>query len=534
VSGILPAVVEDTLRNGSTREFRICFPECPYLEGPFQIGIVANDDACSLPLTDTLKVTVDIEPPLNHNAEFTTPDVTETLNEGDSRTWPIHGIDIDGDQLVFGVIADFNLEDAGMRIEQVKNVAGEYEAKFIWDAHCDIYDFTHRTEFKITLTLEDIDHCNFNHPDQMVLNLKVKLPGNLDPVIDSDLTANPAERRVFGLTRKVNETFAFNVFGSDGDNDFIVLSGKGIGFDLADYNIEFPGAQGNGRVSSLFKWNIFCDKINLGVKDTFLFEFLVVDNANKCRFYKADTLDVSVTVLPPDNQQPNLRVSNMNPQIQFENNAMTVELGQQISLALVATDPDNTPQPDLVKIDLVKAEGDVPPAGYAFQAASGRGTVSTNFDWKPECDIFVNDIYENHYTFTFSAVDDRCFNVKGDTVAVDITIKDVEHDSRDFLPPNIITPNGDNHNDFFAMVKRDEATGELVSILPRDNCVGVFEGISIYNRWGRQVFKSNARDFRWYADSEVAGMYFYLLKYSNKEYKGVINLAFFDKQSSNR
>ena len=28
--------------------------------------------------------------------------------------------------------------------------------------------------------------------------------------------------------------------------------------------------------------------------------------------------------------------------------------------------------------------------------------------------------------------------------------------TREFLPPNFVTPNGDNKNDFFAMVKEDE------------------------------------------------------------------------------
>jgi hypothetical protein len=536
VSGVLPAVTKADLTNGSTQQFRICFPECPYLEGPFQIGIVAYDDACSLPMSDTLKVTVNIQPPANNDAHFVVPvaNVTETVNEGDVRTWDLDGVDLDGDMLVFGVIADFRLEDVGMKIIQVKNVAGEYQAQLQWDTHCDVYDFTRRTDFQLTFTLEDLDLCNFNHPDKRVFNLHVKLPGNLDPIIDSDLTANPAERRVLGLKRKVNETLAFNVFGKDGDNDFIVLSGVGVGFDIGDYNIEFPGSNGRGQISSLFKWNIFCDKINLGAKDTFMFEFVVVDNANKCRFYKADTLDVSVIVEPPDNNAPSLQVTNLNQQIAFANNAMTAELGQQITLGLEGTDPDNAPQPDMLTIDLIKAEGNVPPTGYAFAEGKGRGTAEATFTWKPECDIFVNDVYENHYTFTFNVTDDRCFNTKADTVAVDITIKDVEHENRDFLPPNFITPNGDGYNDFFAMVRQDESTGRLVNILPRDNCLGVFEGIAIYNRWGRQVFESNARDFQWYADSEAAGMYYYLLKYSNKEYKGVITLSFYDHQSNNR
>jgi len=141
-------------------------------------------------------------------------------------------------------------------------------------------------------------------------------------------------------------------------------------------------------------------------------------------------------------------------------------------------------------------------------------------------------VIENTYTFTFNVLDDRCFNSKGDTVSVDITVKDVERNDADFLPPNIITPNGDNLNDYFAMVKVDEVTGSLTSILPRDNCAGQFEGISIYNRWGKQVFLSNNRDFKWYAEGESTGEYFYLLRYTDKDYKGVITIAFYDLQTN--
>jgi hypothetical protein len=94
----------------------------------------------------------------------------------------------------------------------------------------------------------------------------------------------------------------------------------------------------------------------------------------------------------------------------------------------------------------------------------------------------------------------------------------------EFIPPNIITPNGDPYNEFFAMVRENKQTQELESILPLDNCVGRFLNVTIYNRWGKEIFKSASRDFRWYPDNEAAGVYFYTLKYSNKEYKGNITL----------
>jgi hypothetical protein len=181
----------------------------------------------------------------------------------------------------------------------------------------------------------------------------------------------------------------------------------------------------------------------------------------------------------------------------------------------------------------LKAEGNVEPVGYVFENAGGRGTVESTFAWKPDCSIFTGDATENEYTFTFRVIDDKCFNQKGDTVVVNININDGEKGEAEFLPPNFVTPNGDNRNDFFAMVKEDEGSGELINILPRDNCGGVFEGIVIFNRWGKSVYESSARDFRWYAEGEVSGMYFYQLNYSDKEYKGIITLAF-DSSSPSR
>jgi len=531
VKGILPNVTSATLVNGSVKTFKLCFVECPYVEGPFQVGIVAYDDACSLPLSDTLVVTVNIVPPPNANAYFTTPNVVEVLNEGDKKTWPIAGLDPDGDQLIVGVVASgFKMETVGMKIEQIKNENGEYEAFLEWDTRCDVYDFTKKTQFDVMIILEDVDECNFTHPDVMTLRLTVKLPGNLDPIIDSDLTPDLQERTVSGLKRKVNETLAFNVTGKDGDNDLLVLSATGVGFNISDYNITFPTVSGNGLVTSPFLWNIFCDDVNLAVKDEFTFRFVVVDNANKCRFYKADTLDVTVKLYPPDNSGPTLLIANLNQEMQLVDNSMVVTLGQQITLGLTGTDSDNLPTPDFLRLDLINVEGE-PADGYLFESAEGRKTVQTTFTWNPQCSIFANGVYENDYTFTFRVIDDRCFNSKGDTLAIDITIKDVERSDAEFLPPNIITPNGDQLNEYFAMVKQDENSGLLVNILPKDNCTGRFEGITIFNRWGKQVYESIDREFKWYADGQSSGEYFYLLKYSDKEYKGIITVSFAESQS---
>lgn len=536
ISGILPAITNATLINGSTKVFDICFDECPYLNGPFQVGIVAYDDACSLPLFDTLKVTVNVQPPPNNNPYFTTPDVTAALNEGQTQTWSIQAKDDDGDQLVLGVVPiGFNLQDAGMTFTTISQSNGMVTAELKWDAYCNIYDYTQRTEFEVMVVVDDVDHCLIANPDVMRLKLKVIIPGNSPPGIDSDLTDDPAERVVAGIKKQVYESLTFNVTGKDGDNDWLVLDVRGIGFDIADYNITFEPATGNGLVSSQFRWDINCENLNLAQKDVFDFQFIVVDNANKCRFYLADTLDVLVQVVPPDNTRPAISVNSLNEKHKLMSNAMTVTLGDQINLGLYGTDPDNVPDQDFLRLEMIDAEGTVPPEGYVFAPAEGKGNVETTFSWNPECSIFQNGVYENLYQFTFRVYDSRCWNSLADTVKVDITIKDIDSDVASFSPVNFISPNGDHCNDYFALEgidAGDPSSGcynpepDAVVSLPKDNCIRRFESIRIYNRWGGMVFESTSRDFRWYATGEANGVYYYTLKYSDREYKGTVTVRY--------
>lgn len=524
VSGILPEVTSATLVNGSTSTFEVCFDRCPFIEdGPFQIGIVAYDDACSLPLSDTLKVNVAVEPPDNADAYFTTPNVTEVLFEGTSGEWPIAATDDDGDPLVISVTTDgFNLADVGMEIRNEQLADGSYSASLHWETKCDVYDFRTRTSFEVKVQVEDTDECNFNHPDEMTFHLSVLLPGNEDPVISADLSDSEIEN---GVSRKIFETLSFNVFGDDADNNPLHLRLEGIGFDIGTYDMTFPPTSASGHVTSPFNWQLLCDQVDLAEKDTFDLRFIVVDDANKCRIYQADTLILQVRASPPDNHAPLLTVASTNPDLPFIDHQQTLQVGQQISLGISSADADLAPQ-DHVVIEMISAEGSVPPAGYIFEPAEGQGNAQTTFAWNTDCSIFLNGVYENQYIFTFRTYDDRCQNAEADTVAVTFTIRDVENDIASFLPPNFISADHDpeQRNEFFAMVRLNEATGELENIMPKDNCVGQFVGIIIFNRWGKQVFESTHRDFRWYPDDGSSGIYFYTLVFSDKEFKGTVTV----------
>jgi hypothetical protein len=527
---VLPAITTAVLINGRTVDFKVCFPQCPFINGPYQIGIIAYDDACSLPLTDTLRVTVNTEPPVNTKPYFTSPKLTEgQFMEGDQPApWVFRAKDDDLDDLIVSVITDgFVLKDYGMTVDFTQQ-KGLVEGQLKWDPRCNIFDFTKKTSFEVKILVEDKDQCNLTNPDTAVYKLSIKLPGNASPTIDTDLTSATRERKV-QVQRKIFESLNFKVTGQDVvDNDFLVLSMKGVGFTAADFGASFNQVTGNGLVSSNFSWNIACAKFDLKKKDTYTFQFVVLDNANKCRFYKADTVDVEVKLSPPDNEKPQLTALNSVQKV-ISNQNVEFSLGQPIEFMLLGTDTDLAPAKDNLTLSLLKATGSVEPSGYTFKNIAGKSPVQSQFSWQPDCSIFKNQVYENNYIFQFRLVDDKCLNAKGDTIKLNLKIKDVDGGDKNFYMPNVFTPNGDNHNDYFAMEGIEGGEGntfdETVS-LPKDNCINHFEFVKIFNRWGDLVFESTDRKFRWYAPNQAAGVYYYRVKYSNKEYKSPLSVRY--------
>lgn len=527
ISDILPPVSSATLINGSTAEFDICLPLCPFIaDGYYQIGIIAYDDACSLPLSDTLVVNVFHESPPNRRPVFTTPNVNLTINEGDPPLFiPIQAIDDDGHQMDAFVLNDgFVFSEVGMTLSLATLPAGQVNGSLIWDSRCDVYDFTRKTSFYIRIIAEDRDLCNVPSADTMHIRLNIILPGNSDPVISSSLQT--AHEKFITVTRKIYETLNFNVSGTDADNDLLVLGMEGIGFTPSSYQAVFPQATNRGFVTSSFSWFPDCATIDLNNQYVFDYRFMVIDNANKCRLYKADTLIVRVVIEPPDNQPPDLAAISVNPEQPLINNALTAILGSPIQITLTATDMESFPVKDNLVIELIDARGDVAPAGYNFTTISGQSPLQASFTWNPDCSVFRHPVYENQYIFRFRAADDRCFSALADTLELHFTIRDATAFHEEFLPPNFFSPNGDSKNDFFGMYRWNDDIREYESILPPDNCEGNFVSIRIFNRWGKEVFASRDRNFKWYGDGLPSGVYFYLLKYTHREYRGTITLRY--------
>lgn len=503
---VLPTLSRATLMNGSVASFMICFDKCPYLENEnFRIGVIAFDDACALPLSDTLEIEVAIVPPDNDAAYFVTNDVAISITEGVDYQLDIEGRDDDNDEVILDVITDgFELEDVGMSFQNEVLTSGQANTSFLWQIGCDIYDFTQQTQFEVKVVLDDLDECDFGDPDTLKLNLLVILPPNTDPVLSTDLPK-------VNLAHVINTPLDFNVFGLDTDGDNIELTVQGDGFNLSEYNMSFPpSTSGISNVEAHFNWTPPCDLINTVEGNKFNLYFLLGDS-DKCKFPNVDSLEVTVHLVPPFNSAPRLQVNNLNPEVAFTNRSADLLIGDLLNLEFIVEDEAS----DSVWLNLLTVNGEVDFKNFSFENVSGLGSVSSALKWVPDCSNLETGFKPKNYLLEFGVYDNKCANPKADTVEVKISASDVEQIITQFTPSNIITPNDDNLNDSFSLPN-----------LPLDDCLGQFLGFRVHNRWGTQVYATIERDFVWTADGLPTGVYYYAVKFSNKDYNGTITILY--------
>jgi hypothetical protein len=531
INEILPEVPTATLKDGSSAEFSVCFPECPYTEEPYIIDIVVLNDACGGAWTDTLRVTVDLEAPPNSRPEFTPDSITAVVKEG-GAPYVVQFVaeDNDGDDLTLvpPAVSALDMAKYGFSYQVTSDVPGKVTATLQWNTECDLYDFSKKRQFKFYFQVNDIDKCDVTPNDTLFFDLTRQIDDFHDPVIE--YVPDPTLEKVT-ITRKIYESVDFDVHAFDVDNDLLTLSAEGDEFSLPAYGAVFPMQTFVGEKTAPFSWYLDCSKIDLNEQDEFHFYMMVRDKNNICNYDLADTLDVTVKVLPPDNIPPVITLDGSESDIEVE-----MLVNQDLVIPVLGTDGDTAPK-DMLTLEMLPSTNE-DAEGFTFTAnnSPGQSPVSGVFSWKPTCAIyrtFVED-YNREFEFRFRVQDDRCFTEQAeDIITLKLKVKDLENTPDEFLPPNVITPRDDNDkNEYFAMEKMID--GELVSILPPDNCQGTFVAITIVNRWGRRVYESSDKNFRWFAESEPAGMYFYLLQYSNREYKGIISVLTGDSESGNR
>lgn len=481
--------------------FKLCFPDCPLsMNQPHILDVIAGDDACPLPLLDTVRLKVFIEPPPNHPARFDTAatHISYNIIEGEFINLHLKASDMDGDSIQFQVLAqDFDTADFHLAFSESVRDTGKLNMDLFWDSNCRKHDFTSRQDFVMYLLADDKDNCNLYDPDSIRLDIHVELPPNTPPVISTDPEINQVELHVL-------DQFSFLVEGKDEDGDLINMYAYADDFDLAANGFSPLNVYGKSTLTENFTWSLDCHTINLSERDHFEVNF-VIDDQDKCKMKTSDTISVNFKALPPENNLPVISIGDSSGK------QMEVIAGDSILLEVNGFDADN----DSIELNMEGRKDLTEATGILFNPVKGKGKVSTWFYWRTDCNLLGENLTNAMYTFPFILTDDHCLVPESNRQELQVTLKNKKIDYDNVFIPNVITPNGDGYNEYF-----------LVNDLPGDNCQNRFQYVSIYNRFGREVFSSGRRDFKWSAGNIRSGIYYYQIKYTQKEYKGYLHVLY--------
>jgi gliding motility-associated-like protein len=337
--------------------------------------------------------------------------------------------------------------------------------------------------YKMDLIVEDTG-CSLPKKDTVRVSFIIEPYPNEPPVITT--TSPTAVIEAF-----IGEELSFTVIGTDADNDQIKLTAKGQNFALTSQSIQFPEATGRGRVVSNFKWPLDCKATGA---ESYKIDFI----ATTTRCDRTEEVITTVEVRP--------KFLNTPPELSMEptTTGYTVVIGTPLHIDLFGTDADNH------RIT-IKAEGvgfDLEEFGMRCPTVTNEGKVQTAFDWTPDCR--ANNREELQVIFTLS--ESNCAPAPPKRITLSLRLP--QPDVAEFIPANIFTPNGDNYNDYFEMPN-----------LPPDYCETVFDRIQVFNRWGAKVYESKDRSFKWDGSNMSEGVYYYLIDYSDRQFKGYVTIV---------
>lgn len=149
--------------------------------------------------------------------------------------------------------------------------------------------------------------------------------------------------------------------------------------------------------------------------------------------------------------------------------------------------------------------GGIPGNLAKFEQTNVQGSGTAVFNWETSCD----QIRDSSYTVFFTTSNPPC-----QTPEVGFRIKFKVIPNTDVVNPipNVFSPNGDNINDKYSIVKQYKVY-----------CDPGFK-FTIFNRWGKIVFESTNPEFEWDAEGLGSGTYFYTLESRARAQNGTIDI----------
>jgi hypothetical protein len=140
-------------------------------------------------------------------------------------------------------------------------------------------------------------------------------------------------------------------------------------------------------------------------------------------------------------------------------------------------------------------------AAHSFEVQwSGPGLVST----PGTINAIVNEagVYE-------LVVTDLTNGCEANLNVIVFSGEQVHFDAGSLRFPNVITPNGDDNNNYWKPFISGESTVDPTLLFDKWH-------LMVYNRWGNKIFESESATNFWKAEDESEGTYFYTLEFSSR------------------
>ncbi|RAK69933.1 hypothetical protein DLM85_03510 [Hymenobacter edaphi] len=336
--------------------------------------------------------------------------------------------------------------------------------------------------------------CSLPRRDTVRVAFTAVGPPNQPPSVA--LVSPPTQ---FPISARVGDLVEVDVEGVDLDLDVVSLELNGRGFAPAAVGAQLVAVSAvPGRTVARLRWRVDCRAVARG-----LHEFEVVAAASPCLDRQASPAAVIPIRVQYANTPPLLTSTFATAPAPPDTIVIKRRLGDTFSATLAGSDADR----DNLALTATPAGFDLGAAGMSFSASGGVGSASGAFSWTPSCEAARLE----PLVVTFSVTDNTCVPAPRQQV---VRFEVERPGAPEFLPVNIITPNNDDRNDYFAL-----------STLPPDFCEQRFASVTIFSRWGNQVYQSPDRDFRWDGRGVAEGVYYYLVEYTDgRRFKGTVTV----------
>lgn len=291
---LLPAQFTTSADNDTLR-FQICLEECfiSYDNRPIRIELIAEDESCPVPLTDTLTIFIRRDNSVNTAPAITTsvPGEYVHASAGSPVSFTVFGNDADQDNILLSAQGrGFTLSSLAMKFNQISGKA-TVQQNFTWTPPCNAKQGdTLAVDFKLQDMRCEANPYVITKPIYFIIDQSP----NTAPSVTTSLS-NLSMTYNLGTSGGIS----FNVMASDPDTNTITLSASGRGFDLKTLGMSFSEKTGKLQITSPYGWNPECALLEGASEKTFTVDFVTID---KSCVAALDTTSVAITIKDAESQ----------------------------------------------------------------------------------------------------------------------------------------------------------------------------------------------------------------------------------------